>query len=258
MNPSTKLHRLFIAIASMAMAASSQAQSFSENFNGLTAGNNLQATTPQDNWYASATSFNVEAGTGLNSSNSINTLSANDRTALWDVTSFDLGNKPISASVYFNVTSTGGSIYLLLSGVNNSTTNRNGIQVQFGASNLTWGHLVDGAGTTGSTIGAYTVGNWYYLTATFSQNAGKLDIAGSVFNSTSAGVVGTQVGSSYSALALTSTSLIGDTTIYGGFRSSFVGKTDDVAFTAIPEPSSFAALAGMATLGFVAARRRRV
>jgi hypothetical protein len=256
--------KLIVSSALVCGAASSASAqfSFSDDFNGLTAGNNLQATTPQNNWFASANSFVVEAGTGLSGSNSIATASTTDRTAIWDVGSFDFANGAITASIYFNVTTSGGSIQLSLFPGNNSNANRVSLQLDTNTgSNAIWRSVNNGASTTGTgaapSLGtALTAGSWYYMTATFTPNGANLDLTGTLFNSSNTGVVGTQVGTSYS-FTLAAPAVLSDSTIYGGFRASFVGKSDNIAFTQIPEPSAFAALAGLGALGFAASRRRR-
>ena len=58
-----------------------------------------------------------------------------------------------------------------------------------------------------------------------------------------------------------STSLVNDSGVWTGFVDgvtfTFTEATGDLSVSAIPEPSAFAALAGLAGLGFAASRRRR-
>jgi hypothetical protein len=124
---------------------------------------------------------------------------------------------------------------------------------------------VSGTGSTPATGSlssfALTNGNWYYLTSTLTRTgtANQFSFTTSISNASSDGTVGTLI-DSIAATTLTSAALYADASLYAGFRgfaSNGLGAVDNFAISQIPEPSAFAALAGLGVLGLAASRRRR-
>ncbi|HSI07578.1 MAG: beta strand repeat-containing protein [Rariglobus sp.] len=147
------------------------------------------------------------------------------------------------------------------------TKEGSGTQTFTGANTFTGGATVS-AGTlaTGST-GTFGAGNVNVVASavlTFGNNASIIDTATLTFASTSTinlNFTGAEtVGSVFNSV--TSTALAAGTydaaglNIYFGGISAFTG-TGSITISAIPEPATYAALAGLGALGLAALRRRR-
>ncbi len=84
-------------------------------------------------------------------------------------------------------------------------------------------------------------------------NAGSYDL----FSATAPSGDFSAVSIDGSGVSATFTPGIGWSAISGGWQYDFANSTGDLTITAVPEPSTLAALAGLAALGLAGARRRR-
>lgn len=120
------------------------------------------------------------------------------------------------------------------------------------------------SGITTSPIGSnftLTNGEWYRheLTINRSATADQFLLSGSL---TSLGASGTTVGSviaSYSDVSVTNALVYADSSVFGGFRSRGTEgpKLDNFSISVVPEPSTYAAMLGLAAVALALLRRRR-
>lgn len=115
-----------------------------------------------------------------------------------------------------------------------------------------------------STSASLTLSSWYYAETIFTQiDATTLSVSTSLFSSDSSGTIGSTAVITHSA-TVTNSTLLGSSDLYGYVGSQNgnrrgVAVIDDLSFTAtaIPEPSQYAMLFGVAGLGLAVLRRRR-
>ncbi|MGJ8640518.1 MAG: PEP-CTERM sorting domain-containing protein [Opitutaceae bacterium] len=115
-------------------------------------------------------------------------------------------------------------------------------------------------GTPGTTHGAFSNEDFIILAST----AGELRFTFGLSDLVSQTITGNEVAQSYAALNADGISLLensaGTVSSPASIPFSFGGSgssTTPITLSAVPEPSSFAALAGIAVVGFTACSRRR-
>jgi hypothetical protein len=269
------MRTILAAITTLAVASTmaSGAVLVSDDFNsytGLTTG----ATPLSTNWNTNASATNnpallataglsgtqsigVASGTGLNPDFSYVNKTAVDWTAI---------SAPITMSVFFQRGTTG-------SGQGNPDLEFVGSDTQVINSNPALGARVNGSssleirsnnsGGFASTSVSLTTGNWYQLVVSYTRSTPNvITVSTSLFNSDSAGVVGTQVGSTVTA-NFTAHALYSDSSIYGGVRltgnstgQALTQSVDNFEISVIPEPATLATC--LATAGVMLLRRRSI
>ena len=178
---------------------------------------------------------------------------------LYDGTTFS--SRPISfgftssaTDVYSgSLATTGTDIRVALNGANSGTNagiilSHGGVAVDTSASNVT-----------------LVAGNWYYMQLSIGGVSGGsfTGVQAELFNSSNTGTIGTSLkvlnngGSGYSIVS----SLTGDASVHAFFGgigpgSRGIDGVDNFTFAAIPEPSSFTAIAGVWVLCMVSLRRK--
>lgn len=256
----TKLiHIVPSAVLALLLTSSVHAAiSFSDNFDSYAdtkqLGNGSGQVGP---YHTTSTAFVVTSGAGLSSSNAINTTSTSDRRAVRTDISGDLADGAVTVSIFFNPdTSSSGLIELALYVTpTDGGSSRSGVRLNLASGNDNFSNIVNGAGSGFSSLGAdLTVDNWYFFELVLTKSGSDVLATGRIFNASAAGVVGSQVGSTYNT-TLTAADVATDTSISVGFRPSLDGQTDNFAASQVPEPASLAML-GLAAL-MVAARRHR-
>ena len=117
----------------------------------------------------------------------------------------------------------------------------------------------------GTAIGVTTQGNltagWHYMSISADGASGgeftNFRIASETFDDVTNTITGTVVERTFATLAH---ALASDTTTFGfvggNWNANAISNFDDFTLTAVPEPSTYALLAGFATLGLVMLRRR--
>jgi hypothetical protein len=230
----------------------------------------------------STDSYTLSANGGLNNSQEVRqTLTINPEASAFYNTAFDASLGAITVSTYFRysnvaVTGSGGTPITLGFAGNTTTSLFTGggpgdmILARINKPGTNTGQLtiqtrVSGTGSTPATGSlssfALTNGNWYFLTSTLTRTgtANQFSFTTSISNASSDGTIGSLI-DSIAATTLTSAALYADDSLFAGFRgfaSNGLGAVDNFAISQIPEPSAFAALAGLGVLGLAASRRRR-
>ena len=117
-------------------------------------------------------------------------------------------------------------------------------------------------GPTGDTTAEFDQNEGF--TFSFSQDVTLDSLTVSSFGGDSSGSLDFDGGANITSIAATGLTSLSDTTVSSGtllrFTSTGISAfslSNIVVTSAVPEPSSFAALAGLAMLGFVGSRRRR-
>lgn len=167
-----------------------------------------------------------------------------------------------------------GNIFRVQTGFLRST----GSNFNSGGGSAVWGQLrQDGSGSpflrlfqrntqVGSSSGTFTLSNslWYELETTMTlASATEGDLSVNLFSRGADGTAARTLVQSISASAVTiGNNGFSESAFYAGFgggnnSGSNIAAFDNFSVSAIPEPSSFAALAGALALGVVALRRRR-
>jgi hypothetical protein len=262
------IHPLTLAFAAVAaLATPLAAQSVFDNFNSYTSLTDLDVNWNRTN---GAGLVAIASSGGISDSRSITVTSANSDISLVNkTTSFNFVTLPGSGytlSAFFQ-RGTGGTgqanphvafVGDALNSVNAPSTWGLGVRVN-GSDQI---QFYNNGGATGATVGvSLTSGNWYQISLNITEGAGNdFNLSASVFNASSSGVVGSLVASH--SIVITNAAAAADTTGFAGFRltgnipPSILARNFD-NFSAIPEPSTYAALAGAVALGLVALRRRR-
>ena len=252
---------LTVALFLAAGAVTSQAAvlTWFDNFNSYGTGELVGSGAPYIGNNGGA--FVLTSSVGISSSIGVASVGTNNRQVLYTGGNGSLATGNITLSAFFSPTAVGsGQLFemaLYPDGVTApGSQNRTGMRVVTGAGTDTFQILVNNAGGATSNLASDLVtGQWYQFNLTFSEvTPTTLDMTGSIYNATSAGVVGSLI-STATFTNLTS-AIAGDSAVYGGFRSSFTGTVDNFAISTVPEPSTFALL-GLGALGLAAWRRRR-
>lgn len=108
---------------------------------------------------------------------------------------------------------------------------------------------------TGSSV-SLVVGNWYQMNVTMAVlPGGQLDYSGTLFNSDNLGNLGSLV-SSFDPVSIATP--YADSEVFAGLRvqSDGVAQLDNLRISVVPEPSTYALLAGSLVLVGVLLRRR--
>ena len=268
-----------ITVLLTACAVSAHAQTiFSNNFNGETAGT-VPTGLQQDFSTATVTASNGVGGTngfGFSSGTSPVMVST---TSTYDVTS--LGEVTFSAFFEYNGTTTTGGGFSMGwsdSSVGSNYFNANGSdRVLIGVTNLGSGNFGLGFGGQLNVFGnefdpttfTLTSGNWYQFVGTL-EYTGLDGVSGNSLwdysigltdygaDGTVAGSVVASITDSFEATDFGSTlTLTAARAAIATNQSRGTNLIDNVNISAIPEPSAFAALAGLGVLGLAATRRRR-
>ena len=228
------------------------------------------AANPQNN---EGVGYDFSAN-GAYSQGSGTTTAAQDRITNYS-TYFDTGSYTLEAMI--NIPSTANtpsgqrSIISFESNINASRS----MYLRIDGGNLQLGNAGSFRSIAIPTTGpdAFVADAWFHVAVSHNPDSGgstqfywtRVDASRSIAASLGAAFTGAQVPASQTGspnLALGTDSRQAFTESLGGLldnvRISDVARTaDQFIFTAIPEPSSFAALAGLGTIGFVASRRRR-
>jgi hypothetical protein len=181
-----------------------------------------------------------------------NSNGAPAKTDSFAVTSFEQAGSYAGSAALLNFTGTGAS----------SVTYRhrnfsNGTNTPAGANSLTTNlgnYVVADAGATGGTASAIDATKVYRVEYVFNEGGSSDNLSVNIFNVTDN--VATGIAHSY-------TTSVATTNSFDLLAFNFQGATttifslDNVNLTVIPEPSSAAALAGLASLGMLGLRRRR-
>lgn len=232
--------------------------SFQQVANGVGSGGSSNTTTGVVTSGAS-----VNSAYGLNSSSTVDASTASGFTIVWDVASASIGtvDGPASNGWFFGVTtstSTGGSglynnsnqaLGIRLLGSGGSGTDMVFVQDSDGAGGP---QLTSSLGVAVSTAASYEDGFSISLTVNNDDSWSAFSTGLSADFSTSGTLDTTASGFSYADVA---DSLVAYSSIQGLSLSYTV---DNVTLSAIPEPSSFALLAGLIGLTSVLIRRRNV
>jgi PEP-CTERM motif len=174
-------------------------------------------------------------------------------------------NVSLSADIAFSTTSTGGLSTGFYTNVNSAGTSGYAAVFRMESSTSFSFRLFDSNGDP-STAGVGTqIGTTQTITGSFAANTfynARLLVstvgADVSFSASFYTTGGTLIGN-FGALTDTSAAVVGggQVGIRMGSIASHTGRLDNFSITAIPEPSSFAAFAGLGVLGLTASRRRR-
>jgi hypothetical protein len=257
---------LTVAIGSIAFG-STQAASIVDNFDSYTPGSPASSDATYATRYTN-TSANVGivASTGLSTSNAWSFVS--DQTVFRKDTSFDLslsGQGSVTASLFFQYA---GTIAFASPQIGFAADSTGSFTAALDLSARLTGSAVNptlqlrnnnAQVVVGSSL-TITNGNWYQLSYTLTRTATTDIFSGSVslWNSTSAGVVGSQVGSTLASASISNSTLWNDTSLFFGVRENTnIVAMDNLNVSLIPEPSAFALLGlGLGLMSLVARRRR--
>jgi hypothetical protein len=285
MHPVTKNLLLPLsALAILASAASAQSVLYRETFSATTAFNNSQPGTV--GWAVHSGSAVYYSDFGQNAAGvGSGSVSLPVNGIPTDVSNVNAGSQTSTINPS-GQTATG--IFFVSTGINGTTpkpaflawTNEAGPIAASTVGNISF-YLGSTSGAQPVRVAVQVGGSWYVSTETFQDDnisGGASGFAAGAslqsFNFTTAASAWQTVSFQQSGsnpltsngtgnLTITGTALSalsGNITafgIYGNNGSSATTRFDTYTITAIPEPSSFAALAGLGALGLVASRRRR-
>lgn len=237
--------------------------------NTYTGNTNIQAGTLQaraTGALASTTTVNISGGATLDvrASQTVSGLTGSgtvNQSQTGGTTTLTVGSNSINSTFDGILKDGDATKFLALTKSGTSTLTLNGTSTFTGATTVTGGTLATGA--TG-TFGAGNISVAAGAALTFGNNASIGDLKALTFASSSAialNFTGSEtVGSVFNSV--TSTFLADGTYDAAGLNSFFGGisafsGTGSLTVSAIPEPATFAVLAGLAVLGLSAVRRRR-
>lgn len=218
---------------------------------------NFTGLLSNDGVTTSATSITGILGsnvTGVTQNSSTSTLTLSNVNTYAGPTTVNVGTLTVSGTG--SIANTSGII--VASGATFNKTSSVALSRSF---TLAEGAIVTGSGitATGVNVTADLANGFSTIAASFAQGGNlRLDLT-----NTAEGTYSIFSGSSgsFSGVYIGSTSLSGSGVFsgnVGGFSYAFTDATDSLVISAIPEPSSAAALAGLAAFACFASRRRRV
>ena len=278
-------NRLLLILASVAFAAAPHARATLIDFNG-------SATDYTGNFTANngaSVAWGASSGVGTPATGGLTGLNtAGGSTIIYNPGGNFAGHSLTAGSSYtlelfartntFTGTGSGFGVLHLGFGTSSALAFNSQVVEQFAArvqGTATAGQMVlayrnvatSGGTATNSALGAaFTLANdtWYKFSTTItkSSTAGAWDLTVSLQNWGSDGTSFVSTIASESATGIANTALYNDSSLFAGYyaRNTTGTPRQFIAadnFTVIPEPSSFAALAGLAGLGLAASRRRR-
>lgn len=241
------------AVAFPSLASAQATVVYLETF-GTPAGANGTFGSVGWSWYSSAAATNrtnSTTGTAVNPTAPTNTATANigQAAAVADGNGYGFFNSSATSHFGFTTEYNGATPLTTASISEVSFVQGNAVAYQF-------------------RVAIQTGGNWYVTTtalagtvadqATFTSAPTKLTFSG--LNTASWSALSFTAGSALSigsAATLPGNSTITGFGLYATTGTAGTGRFDDFTVTAIPEPSTFAALAGLGVLGLAASRRRR-
>lgn len=241
-------------LAACAALGSAAAQTYSYNFNS--GASDFSPTTFTANLPGGAT-VNYSGTSGIGGSGSFSTNGVTNATTIFNTPLHNSAGATFTTSFYFQTRPTVSTGDLVGFGYFNSTTQL------FDAGNLI-GYKINGANSS-----SLLPSTWYQLTATTTNTGSTFHTSIALQNYGANGTTLTgspiNIGASDNAggTLLTTGSiyvgLYGGGGIQGGFGTDYMTPAiDNFSVSAIPEPSTYAAIAGVMMLGVAAWRRRRV
>lgn len=266
---------LFASFASVGLAgAGAQITTvFNDTFDTYADGKADTAYVANYNFPATVGALTIATGTGLGGSKSLQNTA--DGTLVRDITSSAINytsadnNRFATVSVYFQH---GGSFGTSAPQIGLTSTGTGGFTGGTGvfdiSGRITTGGKLELRSNNASVLTdtnalTLTTNSWYFLQYSVERatTTDTFTATVSLFNSSTTGVVGTLVDSI--SATFTNTGMWSDTQVFAALReNTSILNLDNFSLTqgissSIPEPSSFAALAGLCVLGAVAVRRTR-